>query len=145
MRATDMRRAPGRDGRGPAPGTVPPPAPGTWRTADADPAHTPGFDDSDRPKAERATADNPRHGLGEAPGVVLDTDEYGERAGRHLPGAPDSSRRTTPSLKGDRPGAHRFRTTARPGRACGAAPARRSARGSTTAAGVPASTGCRSS
>ncbi len=112
-----MRRAPGRDGRGARPGDRPAARTRHLAHRRRRPRTHPRLRrlrPSDRTKAERATADDPRHGPGEA-GVVLDTDEYGERAGRHLPGAPDSSRRTTPSLKSDRPGAHRVRTTARPG------------------------------
>ncbi|MDI3422172.1 beta-galactosidase [Streptomyces luteolus] len=65
------------------PGPQKPTMPGidSWRTADSDPEHAAGFDDSGWKKADRTTADNPKHGPGEASGVVLDTDEYGFHEG----------------------------------------------------------------
>ncbi|WP_241911148.1 beta-galactosidase [Streptomyces sp. DH-12] len=65
----------------PGPGTPSMPGLTAWRTADADPERTAGFDDSGWKKADRTTADNPRHGPGAASGVVLDTDEYGFHEG----------------------------------------------------------------
>ncbi|MFD8203028.1 beta galactosidase jelly roll domain-containing protein [Streptomyces sp. NPDC003470] len=81
-----------KGGRGPADVAVPGSGPVTWRIQGA--AGGPDPVDTVR-------------GLHNNGGL------YGERAGRHLPGAPDSSWRTTSSLKSDRPGVRWFRTTAR--------------------------------
>ncbi|MFD4338031.1 beta-galactosidase [Streptomyces anulatus] len=76
-----------RDSAGALVASLPgPPAPDmrettTWKTNTSDPERAAGFDDSKWKKADRTTADNPRHGAGTASGVVLDTDEYGFHQG----------------------------------------------------------------